>query len=93
MTTVDGGDGNDTLIGGAGNDTLIGVDGDDRLVGGTGNDLLRGCAGNDTYVFGRGDGQDVIADSMGRYYRGGIDTRRDGARHHARRHHRGPGGL
>ena len=36
------------------------------------------CSGarpaSDTYVFGRGDGQDVIVDSMGRYHRGGIDT-------------------
>lgn len=39
------------LSGGAGNDTLS---------GGAGNDTLSGDAGSDTYLFGLGDGQDVI---------------------------------
>ncbi len=56
-----------TLIGGSGSDRLYGNAGDDTLRGGLGNDTLYGGDqyngyGNDTYVFGRGDGQDVITD-------------------------------
>ena len=36
---------------------------DDYLVGGTGDDWLRGGAGRDTYVYSRGDGQDLIDDT------------------------------
>jgi len=57
-----GGVGNDVLMGGADNDTLQGETGNDMLDGGAGNDSLQGGVGNDTYVFGRGSGQDVIAD-------------------------------
>ena len=38
---------------------------DDILIGGPGDDILRGGPGNDTYVFNRGDGQDLIADTAG----------------------------
>ncbi len=51
----------DRLSGGAGNDQLFGGQGDDQLDGGTGNDLLDGGSGNDTYFFGRGSGEDLIA--------------------------------
>lgn len=34
--------------------------GDDRIVGGAGNDTLRGNYGSDTYVWGRGDGNDLV---------------------------------
>lgn len=65
--------GADSLIGWSGlDDTLLGLDGDDYLRGASGNDLFEGGAGNDvmedwyggadTYVFRRGDGQDVIED-------------------------------
>ncbi|MCC8167677.1 MAG: hypothetical protein LIQ31_16440 [Planctomycetes bacterium] len=66
---IHGGDGNDLLYGGSGNDVLYGEDGDDILYGGEGDDILHGGAGNDqleggngndTYLFGRGDGHDVI---------------------------------
>ncbi|MGX1902700.1 calcium-binding protein, partial [Thermolongibacillus altinsuensis] len=60
--TLYGGTGNDSLYGEAGDDQLYGGDGDDILIGGVGNDRLQGSYGNDTYVFGRGDGQDVIYD-------------------------------
>ena len=53
-----------TLSGGAGNDTLNAREGNDTLIGGTGNDWLRGDWGNDTYVFNRGDGQDIIVDAF-----------------------------
>ena len=55
--------GNDTLLGGDGNDTLNGDEGDDILSGGTGDDLLIGGTGSDTYLFNRGDGQDIISDN------------------------------
>ena len=57
---LSGGAGNDTLHGGAGDDRLLGDAGDDILEGGAGNDYLAGGAGNDTYLFARGDGQDII---------------------------------
>ncbi|MDR0528983.1 MAG: hypothetical protein LBG69_05165 [Zoogloeaceae bacterium] len=64
--------GNDTLLGGKGNDTLYGGNGEDVLLGGTGNDRLEGGYGNDTYVFRKGDGQDVIYDYD--YASGNMDT-------------------
>ena len=55
-----GGNGKDTLSGGAGNDKLYGGKGNDCLVGGKGNDSLWGEAGADTFIYGKGDGKDVI---------------------------------
>ena len=66
-----GGGGQDTILGEAGNDLLNGNCGDDRLLGGDGEDLLMGAGGNDTllgeagsdtFVFGTGDGTDVVVD-------------------------------
>lgn len=65
--------GDDVLNGGEGADNLHGGYGNDILDGGAGNDTLMGGQydgywnthygyGNDTYLFGRGDGQDVIHD-------------------------------
>ncbi|MFT3850218.1 MAG: calcium-binding protein [Propionivibrio sp.] len=59
--------GADRLQGDAGDDTLSGGIGNDTLSGGTGNDSLDGCDGSDTYLFGRGDGQDTIAETHGMY--------------------------
>lgn len=75
---LDGGTGNDLLYGSAGSDWLRGGDGVDTLRGGAGADLIEGGAGNDRgaggqalllggsgndqYIFGYGDGQDVIFD-------------------------------
>ncbi|MDZ7855405.1 calcium-binding protein [Sphaerotilus sp.] len=56
-----GGGDDDSLVGGAGNDSLDGGYGDDTLSGGAGNDLLHGGDGTNVYLFGRGDGQDVIS--------------------------------
>ncbi|MGD1861998.1 MAG: calcium-binding protein [Leptolyngbyaceae cyanobacterium] len=54
--------GNDLLSGDGGNDEVLGGDGDDLLMGVTGNDTLIGGAGSDTFVFGNGDGTDIIED-------------------------------
>ena len=68
--SLNGGEGDDTLIGSAnsdelsgvwGNDTLSGGDGNDTLSGGAGNDRLIGGPGADTFVFDDG-GQDVVED-------------------------------
>lgn len=55
-----GGLGDDQLDGGAGDDDLSGGDGSDRLYGGKGADQLNGGAGNDSFIFSKGDGNDVI---------------------------------
>jgi Ca2+-binding RTX toxin-like protein len=63
--TLQGGAGADTLLGGDGDDWLLGDEGQDIFDGGAGNDALDAGTGNgaDVYLFGRGDGQDVITDS------------------------------
>ena len=58
--TLYGRAGDDALSGGADNDALSGDGGNDTLDGGAGNDQLNGGVGNNTYLFGRGDGQDVV---------------------------------
>ena len=58
---INGWGGNDTLRGGAGNDQLAGDYGNDILDGGAGNDVLDGGDDADTYLFGRGDGSDVVS--------------------------------
>uniref|UniRef100_UPI0037834CE7 calcium-binding protein n=1 Tax=Aquabacterium sp. TaxID=1872578 RepID=UPI0037834CE7 len=59
--TLYGRTGDDALNGGDGDDQLYGEAGNDTLDGGAGNDWLDGNVGNNVYLFGRGDGQDVIA--------------------------------
>src|SRR2546422_7423477 len=54
--------GDNFMQGLGGNDQLFGGDGNDTLDGGPGNDFLVGGPGNDTYVFNRGDGQDLVVD-------------------------------
>ncbi|MDX8496418.1 calcium-binding protein, partial [Mesorhizobium sp. VK22B] len=61
---LDGRSGNDRLDGGAGNDILVGYLGNDTLIGGTGNDTLDGNVGNDIYEHTRGDGDDVILETV-----------------------------
>jgi len=58
--TLDGGGGNDTLAGGGGPDTLFGRDGNDVLSGGKSLDTLRGGSGNDLFLWGLGDGGDIV---------------------------------
>ncbi len=61
-TFMAGGSGNDIIDGTQGNQWIIGGPGDDRLAGAGGDDHLAGGAGSDTYIFGRGDGQDIVQD-------------------------------
>lgn len=58
--SISGVEGNDTIYGDSGNDWLDGWTGNDILVGGTGDDMLGGNDGDDTYIFGIGDGRDII---------------------------------
>lgn len=58
--TLTGGDTDDLLQGQAGADKLNGMGGNDTLDGGTGNDFMDGGLGSDTYLFGRGDGRDIV---------------------------------
>ena len=58
--SITGGNGADNLNGAAGNDKLIGGAGNDSLTGGKGDDSLWGNAGADTFIYGNGDGKDVI---------------------------------
>ena len=51
------------INGTSGNDTLTGQSSDDTLTGGLGDDQLNGGAGSDTFVYSRGDGNDVITES------------------------------
>jgi glucose/arabinose dehydrogenase len=68
---LDGGTGDDVLRGAGGRDRLVGAAGADRLLGGKsrdrldggeGDDLLAGGRGADRFVFGPGDGDDVVRD-------------------------------
>lgn len=53
--TIEGAEGNDTLIGGSGSDSIGGGQGNDTLIGGGGNDTLDGGNGNDDLTGGNGN--------------------------------------
>jgi Ca2+-binding RTX toxin-like protein len=72
MATINGTNGNNTLIGTNGNDIINGLAGNDRLfgrrgndilIGGTGRDALFGEAGNDS--LGGGTGNDLLNGGLG----------------------------
>jgi len=60
--TLRGSNLDDAMYGMGGQDNLYGNGGNDILNGGTGDDYLVGDAGNDTYLFARGDGNDIVYD-------------------------------
>ena len=63
--TVDGGDGNDTIVGSAGADKLFGGAGDDVVTGGAGNDTAFLGDGDDTFIWNPGDGSDTVEGQAG----------------------------
>ena len=56
-----------------GDDTIYGFSYEDTLDGGAGNDYLSGNNESDTYLFGEGDGHDVIQDRMDNILSGNTD--------------------
>jgi Ca2+-binding RTX toxin-like protein len=50
------------LAGNKGNNILMGGEGNDTLNGRGGNDILNGGTDNDIYLFGKGDGADILSD-------------------------------
>lgn len=58
--TVDGGEGNDTILGSNGIDLLRGGDGNDFIDGQQGNDVALMGAGQDVFQWDPGDGSDVV---------------------------------
>ena len=64
-TTLNGGEGDDSLFGNVGNDTLNGGEGDDLLVGGAGDDVINGGEGNDIFTFSEGSGNDTVDGGLG----------------------------
>ena len=69
---IDGGPGNNYLSGGDGKDYLYGGQGDDIFVGGKGDDVIYsggwGASGNDTFLYSKGDGNDIIYDLTWAFY-------------------------
>ena len=63
--TLDGGNGNDTLVGSDQADTLIGGSGNDFIKGGRGNDVALMGSGNDTFSWNPGDGSDIVEGQSG----------------------------
>ena len=63
--TVDGGNGNDTIIGSRGADVLIGGDGNDFVDGQQGDDLVLLGAGDDVFQWDPGEGNDVVEGQAG----------------------------
>ena len=55
-----------TLNGGDGNDTIVGTDGGDFINGGRGNDTALMGAGDDVFVWNPGDGSDIVEGQDGR---------------------------
>jgi Ca2+-binding RTX toxin-like protein len=79
LTTMDGGDGDDTFAGGSGAETYVGGSGDDSADGNRGNDLGLMGAGDDSFRWDPGDGNDTIEgqdglDVMDFNGAGGTDT-------------------
>jgi hypothetical protein len=64
-TTINGGNGDDTLEGGQGAETINGGNGDDFVDGGKGNDRAALGRGDDTFQWDPGEGSDTIEGESG----------------------------
>jgi Ca2+-binding RTX toxin-like protein len=64
-TTINGGNGNDTISSGKGVERLLGGPGNDSIDGNGGNDLALLGTGNDTFIWDPGDGSDTIEGQAG----------------------------
>ena len=60
VLTVDGGQGDDTLLGGDGNELFLGGPGNDSVDGNRGADTAELAQGNDSFRWDPGDGSDVV---------------------------------
>jgi hypothetical protein len=60
--TIDGSKAGDYLLGYAGRDRIDGGKGGDFIGGGAGRDVMSGGPGGDVFIFGLGDGNDVVLD-------------------------------
>jgi RTX calcium-binding nonapeptide repeat (4 copies) len=65
-TTLEGAEGDDTLLGGTGAETMRGGPGDDTIDGNRGSDAAFMGAGEDTFVWDPGDGSDTIEGQAGK---------------------------
>src|SRR3712207_7342753 len=66
--TLNGGDGNDTIVGSDGADTIDGGAGHDLIVGARGNDVMRGGVGNDTLGWKNGRSEKHTSELQSRQY-------------------------
>jgi Ca2+-binding RTX toxin-like protein len=64
--TIDGGNGDDTLLGGDGADVMIGGNGNDFVDGNRGNDIALLGSGSDTFHWDPGDGSDIVEGQAGK---------------------------
>ncbi|MEH2066702.1 MAG: calcium-binding protein [Nostoc sp.] len=65
LSSLNGTNGNDTLIGSDLADIINGLAGSDRITGNQGNDTLTGGGGEDKFVYNLDDGTDAIVDFGG----------------------------
>ncbi len=63
--TIDGGNGDDTLLGGDGADVMVGGNGSDFVDGNRGNDVAFLGGGADTFHWDPGDGSDTVEGQSG----------------------------
>jgi Ca2+-binding RTX toxin-like protein len=61
---LDGGNGNDLVDAGSGNDSIYGGNGREWIAGGRGNDLIDAGADRNLFAFNRGDGADLVQNSL-----------------------------
>jgi Ca2+-binding RTX toxin-like protein len=65
VTTISGGDGNDSITGGIGGEVIVGGPGNDTINARRGNDILFGGDGDDRFLWNPGDGSDIVEGQAG----------------------------